>query len=260
MATQIKKAPAKKSNATKKKAPAKKAKVDDILIAVVLDRSGSMGVVRDATIEGFNGFVDGQRDQKDGGKARLTLVQFASGHDVNFVAEPIENIPALDQTSYVPSGGTALNDAIARTIHDTEAWLAENESNDRVMVCIITDGEENSSHEYRGAAGLERLTALIGKKESDDQWTFMFMGANIDAFAAASTYSIPQTNTVEYDSTPESSSASFAAMSTATQTHRTSGVRGQSEMMANLGDTQHVRTAYDAGAPKRGKLSPTKKA
>ena len=43
-------------------------------ISVILDRTGSMEVIRDDTIGGFNAFLNEQKTQS--GDATLTLVQF----------------------------------------------------------------------------------------------------------------------------------------------------------------------------------------
>jgi len=45
-------------------------------IAVILDRTGSMAVIRDDTIGGFNTFL--QQQKAEPGSATLTLVQFDS--------------------------------------------------------------------------------------------------------------------------------------------------------------------------------------
>ena len=53
-------------------------------ISIILDRTGSMQVIRDDTIGGFNTFLKDQKKQP--GIATLTLVQFDS-------VDPYETVP-----------------------------------------------------------------------------------------------------------------------------------------------------------------------
>ena len=63
-------------------------------IIVVLDRSGSMGSIAKAAIDGFNSFVDEQRSVP--GEAALTLVQFNSNVEVGKTL-PTEVFPICDK-------------------------------------------------------------------------------------------------------------------------------------------------------------------
>ena len=99
--------------------------------------------------------------RRDGGRALVSLTQFNHRYEVNFVGEPIENLPDLDGESYIPTGNTALYDAIGRTIHELEAWTRATGWKERVLVLIITDGQENASVEYSFA----QIQALIERKE-----------------------------------------------------------------------------------------------
>src|SRR4051812_9295525 len=182
------------STATKNKKLREKKTLPKTKITIVLDSSGSMGSCAEQTIAGFNELINGQRDVK--GEVSVTLVQFDDRYEVNFADEPLKNVPDLDTNSFVPRGSTALNDAIGRGIHETAKSV---KSGERVLFVIITDGHENSSHEF----GLDDVTNLIREKEKGD-WPFMFMGADIDAFATAESYHIPAGNTLGYSSTPQS--------------------------------------------------------
>ena len=255
-ATAVKPKPRKKAKA--------KAKVKDTLLSVLLDRSGSMSVATGATIEGFNTFVEDQSKEKGIGALRMTLVQFDDQYEVNFTAEAADDVPVLDYDSYIPRGMTALNDALVRSISDTEKWVKANKYEDDVVFLIITDGQENASRE----ASLTKVAELIRKKEKDG-WSFVFMGANIDAFATATAYNIPMGNVAEYNQ--DNTGATFTAASGGLTAHRaSSGYTGQSGtyMAAVANSSPDVKTAFDDGAlgwpgedtpPKSGgKLKPKK--
>jgi len=216
------------------------------LISVILDRSGSMGTVREPTIAGFNEFVREQRTQKDGGRALMSLTQFDDRFEVNFVGEPIENVPDLDTDSYVPRGSTALHDAIGRTVHELEAWTKKNSWKERVLVLIVTDGQENASQEYT----LHSIRALIEQKEKDG-WNFAYMGANQDAYAVGDAMNVRSGYSANWDASPDGMAMSYSRMARGASSYRAGKMKGV-----------HAQAIFDPAdepvkaKPPAGKLTP----
>ena len=164
-------------------------------IAFVLDRSGSMGSCRDAAIEGFNRFLKEQQQVE--GLAKITLVLFDDEYLVPVDALPVAEIVPLDDETYVTRGSTALLDAIGRTIDEMGARMAALPEGDRpaqLIVAILTDGEENSSHNYTW----HQLAAAIKRQTEEYRWTFLFLGANQDAIATAARMNIAAANAANY--------------------------------------------------------------
>lgn len=217
------------------------------LIGVILDRSGSMGSCREATITGFNQFLQTQQRDAAGGRALMSLTQFDDRYEINFVGEPIGNVPELDAQSYVPRGQTALHDAIGRTIHETEAWVREHGWNDRVLILIITDGQENASREY----DLHAVRALIERKEQDG-WNFAYMGANQDSYAVGGAMGVRASFTQNYASTSAGVRGNFADLADKTSRYRAAKAKGLAA--AAFFDTPN-RKETD---PASGKLVPKK--
>lgn len=181
-------------------------------IAVVLDKSGSMTDTWDATISGFNEWLDlQQRDQSD--DARLTLVQFDTVYEVSCHDTPIRDVKPLNKKTYTPGGMTALNDALARAVHEAASRL---KPGDRVLVMTITDGEENSSKEYTTA----HVKDLIKAKTAEGNWTFTYMAANVDAFATGARYGVHAGNTVSYAATDGGTRTAWATNSQSTSSYR----------------------------------------
>ena len=121
-------------------------------IAVILDRTGSMESIRDDTIGGFNTFLKKQKAEP--GTATLTLVQFDTQdpYEVIHQFKPIGEVPELNRETYVPRASTPLLDALGRGVNDLEKNLSEIKEEERpskVIVIIVTDGQENSSREFR---------------------------------------------------------------------------------------------------------------
>lgn len=162
-------------------------KPNSTLIAVVLDRSGSMESVRDATIESVNGFIDLQR--KLPGEAKLTLMQFDTEFLTTCDEVPLDKVKPLTRETYVPRLGTALLDAIGITVDDIGKRLAarpEEERPSKVVVVIQTDGYENSSFMYTK----QKINEMISHQRTKYAWDFIFLGANQDAIATAATFGI----------------------------------------------------------------------
>src|ERR1700682_2207168 len=147
--------------------------------ALVIDESGSMSGLRQATIDGANAWLAAQR--KDGPEDLLTLVTFDAPQDPTkprvrtlYDGVPLKEVVDLTHANYNPDGGTPLFDALGATISRVEA---DPRAADRsVVVVVMTDGLENASVEYTH----EAIAAKIEQKERDG-WTIMYLGANQDA-------------------------------------------------------------------------------
>ena len=156
-------------------------------IAFILDRSGSMSLLRKQAIAGFNHFLADQTKQP--GEARLTLVLFDDEYLVPIDAVPLREVPPLDATTYAPRNNTALLDAIGLTIDRLGQRLANTLEPDRpgqVIVAILTDGLENASTRYTWPDIATRLR----HQQEKYRWRFLFLGANQDAIATAARLNI----------------------------------------------------------------------
>ena len=178
-------------------------------ISVVLDRSGSMEMVKSDTIGGFNAFVESQK--KADGDATLTLAQFDNVYDVIHEAVDIQSVPELTDTTFVPRGMTALLDAIGRTINSTGARLKAMDEADRpgkVIFVILTDGAENASREFtRGM-----VNEMIKTQTEQYNWDFVFLGANQDAIATGASLGISRGNSIRYSANAEGTQAVFGSV------------------------------------------------
>lgn len=166
-------------------------------IAYILDRSGSMQPMQEAAVAAFNDFLKLQLDVP--GDARLTLVQFDDAYEIHVSARPIQDVPQLTAATYTPRGSTALLDAIGRTIKETDRRLLalpEAERPGKVVLAIFTDGMENASQDYTQ----RHISDLIRIYRQEKGWEFLFLAANQDAIATASTMHMKSSHSgnVEY--------------------------------------------------------------
>jgi hypothetical protein len=175
-----------------------------------------MDSIRTDVIGGFNQFVREQRAAGD--NACVTLVQFDTlGIDTVYSAAPVSECEELSERTYVPRAGTPLLDAMGRTIVQTGERLAampEGDRPDKVVFVVITDGLENSSHEYDKA----RIKEMVEHQTEVYKWNFVYLGANQDAFSEAASMGISMAASATY--TPDNADAMFASMSSNVASYR----------------------------------------
>lgn len=190
-------------------------------IVVVLDRSGSMATIGKSTVEGFNTFLNEQKNAE--GEAALTLVQFDDRYEENFKNLPIEQVTDLVLgENFVPRGSTALFDAIGKTIED----LHEELKGEDVVFVIITDGEENASRVYTRDAVMK----MIETKETEG-WSFLFLAANQDAIKAGGSIGIKGSNAMTFGTSEESVTNSYMSFSANIASYRSAKLKDQSVTM-----------------------------
>lgn len=189
-------------------------------ISVVLDRSGSMASVATDTIGGFNTFLAEQKKQP--GTAKLTLAQFDDVYEIVHDGKAIADVPNLTAQTFVPRGSTALLDAIGNTINRAGARLSAMSEADRpgkVIVVILTDGQENASHEF----SKHKINDMIALQRDTYKWDFVFIGANQDAIATAADIGIRQDSALSYAANAAGTQHAFKSAARYTTSLRATG-------------------------------------
>ncbi|RYD26349.1 MAG: VWA domain-containing protein [Verrucomicrobiaceae bacterium] len=165
-----------------------------------------MSTIVNDTIGGFNVFL---KDQKSApGTATLTLHQFDGAFETNYQEINIQDAKDLDQSSFVPRGSTALLDAIGQAMVSAGERLARNPA-EKVVFTIITDGEENSSHEYTR----EKIFEMIKHQTEKYNWQFVFLGANQDAISVGTELGVQANASMTYKANSRGVEAAFLATS-----------------------------------------------
>ena len=194
--------------------------VEPVQIICILDRSGSMRSLAEDTIGGYNSFLDKQR--KESGKAAVTTVLFDDKYEKILDNVELERTPELTSSEYYARGTTALLDAVGRTIMETAGNMEKEgicPAKRRVLVIIMTDGLENASKEYNKSD----VKAMIEETTNEYKWNYIFMGANIDSVAEATSIGIKAGNAGNYKPTPQGVRESFAFMDNAASEVREKG-------------------------------------
>lgn len=164
-------------------------------IIFALDRSGSMMLGKNDYIGGFNAFLAEQREIP--GECLVTLAQFNEHYGTVYAGQPIAEVEPLTLATFKTFGQTALYDALCRLIDETGArlsMLSAPERPDKVIVVILTDGEENASRRYT----LEDASARIRHQREVYQWEFIYLGANQDAFKVGKDLGVDPINTQSF--------------------------------------------------------------
>lgn len=183
------------------------------VVHVLLDGSGSMETVRDATINGYNEYVNSLK--KDGGKYKFSLTSFDSdinGLRLNKVHDSVyvDDVPELTRETYRPDGMTPLYDAFCTVLKDVKTRKDE-----KHLFVVLTDGDENSSRDFSA----EDMKKLKQEKEDEGNWTFVYLGANQDSFATAKNYGFSASNTSNFNATDKGIKVMVSNLSAATRSY-----------------------------------------
>ena len=184
-------------------------------IICILDTSGSMSSIINDSIGGFNTFLKQQRELKD--EATLTVVLFDDTYNLLYDNVDIKKVEDITNKVWIPRGTTALYDAIGKTINTVKANHVKlgKERPSKVLVCIVTDGQENASREYK----LDDIKNLIKDCEEND-WNFIYLAANQNAFDVGTSFGVSAGNTYTYTASGQGVAFMSATMSNATVSYR----------------------------------------
>jgi hypothetical protein len=173
-------------------------KQDYTAIKVLVDRSGSMYSIKSDAEGALSAFVKEQALLP--GTATLSLSQFDTIYDDVYKSTPLDDVPAYELK---PRNGTALNDALGKSIQEFGeelAALSEDERPGTVIFVTITDGFENSSKEFNKAA----VKKLVEQQTNEWNWNFVFLAANQDAVLTGADYGFDKGSSLTFNANAQS--------------------------------------------------------
>ena len=174
---------------------------EKIDIIFLIDRSGSMYGSENDTIGAFNSFIAKQKQNET--DARVTTILFDHGYEVLYKRKNLYDVEDLTRNEYFVRGSTALLDAIGRTITSMDR-----EIDNKVLFVITTDGYENSSKEFTR----QQIKNMI----NNHNWEFIYLGADIDSYAEASSIGIRRSRVANYKKTSEGINRMYDCLSDVT--------------------------------------------
>lgn len=194
-------------------------------LSLVADRSGSMISIKNDAEGGINSLIADQAAE-EAGEITVSLYEFDSQYNKVFGPVAAVDAPAYTLT---PRGSTALRDSVFKAIADTGDWLSsldEAERPSKVIFAIITDGGENTSREV----SQDQLKSLITTQTEVYDWEFLYLGANVDAFAVGGGFGIK--GNTNYAASAAGTQTLYSSLSDAVVTSRRSkGVVGVASAM-----------------------------
>lgn len=178
--------------------------MNNLTIHVVLDQSSSMGSCKAQTIKAFNDYAN--QICVDDPTARLSLTVFG-GSALNTIIDDklITAVVHLTDSTYQPSGGTPLYDAIGHAV-----GLLDNATGKNKVMVILTDGEENCSTKFNKS----QIKALLSERQEEENWLVIYLGANQDAFEEGAKFGSQIGTTMTYGTTNMAQTMGSAAAST----------------------------------------------
>lgn len=156
-------------------------------IVFILDRSGSMSGHEESTIAGFNSAIEEQKNAA--GTALVSTVLFDHEREVLHDRVDLREIRPMTTKEYWTRGSTALLDAVGysiRHISNIHKYARKEDVPAKTLFFIITDGWENASRRFRRS----EIKKMIEEREEKHGWSFIYLGANVDAFAEAGSFGI----------------------------------------------------------------------
>ena len=181
---------------------------------IILDESGSMQTIKQATIKGFNELASNIKETSQSYKDQehyVSVISFnCSGVKYRLYNQPVEELMLFDDRLFEPMGLTPLYDEIGESILKLKHDLLK-EENYNVLVTVITDGYENDSKEFNSNS----ISHLIQSFSENPNWVFGLIGANIDVTSLAELLSIPTKRTISFAAEDEGVNTMFSRYSRA---------------------------------------------
>lgn len=144
------------------------------------DHSGSMSNNKKLATDNFNEQRAKLLKEDDDTMDNLvTVVEFDDEIHCNIENMPMGEVKSMK--NWWTGGMTSLYDSIAFCINNIKTKMDSDKRKDKAALIVIqTDGQENSSTDYKGEEGRKKINKLINELEETKLWSFVFLGENID--------------------------------------------------------------------------------
>ena len=197
-------------------------------VAFVMDHSGSMSLQKKLALDNYNEQLASLKTKakENGIETYVTLVEFDNRIITKYENRLINEIEPEEY--YWTDGMTSLNDAIFNGASLLKKSMANDKCEDKsALLIIMTDGDENSSVEFAGIKGRDLIKKEIETLEKTGDWTFTFMGANINVQdVAVAGYGMSAGNTMSFDANAKGFKMSGGSVQAGLDTYYSARTRG----------------------------------
>lgn len=219
-------------------------------IVYILDRSGSMGGLEADTIGGFNSMMEKQK--KTGEKAVVSTVLFDDECEVLHDRISIDRVEKMTDEDYYVRGCTALLDAVGGAIHhigNVHKYARPEDRPEKTIFVITTDGMENASSRY----SYDKVQKMVKRQQKKYGWEFIFIGANIDAYAEAQRFGIRKDRAVNYVCDDIGTANVYAGVSKAVcSVMIANNIEEMEECLSDSGWDEEINADYQKRGAKKG--------
>ena len=147
-------------------------------IVVLLNKQGDTSKIINDTIEGYNRFIDDQKNLP--GEAVLTTIFFDHANQLIHDRVDIKRAKKITSENYMGGKRAALCETLGKAVHDIGWKLNNTKEQDRpskVIFAIFTDGPDKASKNNP----IEKVRKMVELQRITYNWDFLFFAANIDA-------------------------------------------------------------------------------
>ena len=177
-------------------------------VAIVLDRSGSMDVIKRETVVAFNSIIGSVRERVTalGQESAVTFVTFANTARLEFFNADVKTLKPLVERDYRPDGMTALFDGVKLAVTTLQNAPDAGLPDTSFLVLVVTDGDENNSK-----CSPFEIQRLLKETQATDRWSHAFQLPPGTSRAFAAKYGIPLDNVREWEATKKGVQEAVAA-------------------------------------------------
>lgn len=216
----------------------------NLVVSLVIDRSGSMGSNWSKTIDACNEYLNSLKTNGADTLVNVTVFDSKSIDRVR-VKIPAADLKPLTVDEFPPRDMTPLLDAVGRTIND----LLERDKRDDegVALVVMTDGQENASREHK----IEDIKTRLSDMQTKDNWLVIFLGEGLAAWSQSASLGAWAGNSMNYSGAAASATLSTVARATAhyasgssrpgTATNDASAIFDEAARKAALGEKTVVK-------------------
>lgn len=223
----MKKTPAKRPTKKKVTKPATKYR-QRVLIEWIQDRSGSMRATWTEDLNGFKVFVqDLLKD--DSVDQYLSLTCFDTVVERPLSCVPLAEVKPEILAEYGPRGGTALYDALGTALKSIEARESDF---DKIIVVVVTDGEENSSRSFTKTA----LNGMVDGRLQTNKYTFTYLGTQPETWGDAQSLGVSAGNSVKMSASGLHRGSTYAVTAASLNAFKSSEFTMTRSLYADYGD------------------------
>ena len=165
-------------------------------VVAVIDRSGSMKGKEKDTVSGINTVISELKNSKsDEDIINFSIKLFNNEQIIKLQSLEISEVDDFSVSDFIPSGSTALLDAIGDTLtFFMQKKLMNPQAYDSCVIYIASDGLENSSIKYNR----KYIKEIISNAENSYNIKVLYLGANQDAILEAGNLGIPMQQAINY--------------------------------------------------------------